>query len=465
LEARIMTVLDQLASVARLYTSSPELDLTEDTVATLFAEKYRSQLRYCHDTGAWFRWNGQIWARENTALAFDWCRSTCRMVGEGRKIFGKASTASGVERFARADRAFAVTADIWDKDQFLLGTPNGTVEIRTGTLRPAHQLDYITKSTRVSPADFAECPIWLSFLKETTRGDAELIRFLQQWCGYSLTGDIREHALLFIFGPGGNGKGTFLNTVSRISGDYATVAAMETFAASKTDHHPTDLAMLRGARLVYVSETEEGRAWAENRIKALTGGDPISARFMRQDFFTYWPQFKITVIGNHKPVLRNVDDANRRRFNLAPFIFKPTTPDLQLTEKLEPEYPAILRWMLDGAVDWLGNGLIRPAVVRAATAEYFADQDTVRQWVDDCCEITERPPHTADTSKSLYDSWRNYASANGEEAGSKKWFADRLKALGYQPIKDEHGIRGRGFAGVKVHIETPPVSDYYDRGV
>jgi putative DNA primase/helicase len=437
--------------------------LTEDAIAIIFAGKHRGELRFCHDTGGWFKWDGNIWRREITALAFDWCREACREARCGRAAFGKASAASGVERFARADRAFAVTSERWDKDTFLLGTSGGTVELKTGRLRPARQQDYITKSTLVAPAEVAHCPIWLQFLSEATRGDAELIRFLQQWCGYSLTGDIREHALLFIFGPGGNGKGTFLSTVSRIFGDYATVAAMETFTASKYEHHSTDLAMLRGARLVYVSETEEGRAWAENRIKTLTGGDPISARFMRENFFTYWPQFKMTVIGNHKPVLRNVDDANRRRFNLAPFVFKPVEVDLRLAEKLEDEYPAILRWMIDGAIDWQANGLIRPDVVRTATATYFADQDTVRQWVDECCETTDRPPHTADTPASLFASWHNYATANGEEAGSKKQFADRLGALGYQPIKDTHGIRGRGFAGIRVKVfEPPPPSDDYD---
>jgi putative DNA primase/helicase len=202
----------------------------------------------------------------------------CRLLGKGDKNFGKASAAAGAERFARAARAFAVTAEIWDKDPFLLGTPHGTVEIQTGTLRDARQEDYITKSTLVAPAGDANCPIWLKFLDEATKGDAELILFLQRWCGYCLTGDVREHALLFIFGDGGDGKGTFLNTMSRIFGDYTTVAAMETFAASPHDLHPTDLAMLRGARLVYVSETEEGRDWAENRIKSLTGGDPITAR-------------------------------------------------------------------------------------------------------------------------------------------------------------------------------------------
>jgi putative DNA primase/helicase len=447
------------AARSRRHANGP--DPTEDAIATIFAEKYRAELRYCHDTGDWFRWNGNIWQRETTSLAFDWCRSTCRLAGYGQKTLSKASTASGVERFARADRAFAVTADYWDKDPFLLGTPGGTVDTTDGKLRPARQLDYITKSTLVAPAAFAECPIWLKFLEQATRGDAELIRFLQQWCGYSLTGDIREHALLFIFGPGGNGKGTFLNTVSRIFGDYATVAAMETFTASKSDHHPTDLAMLRGARLVYVSETEEGRAWAENRIKALTGGDPISARFMRQDFFTYWPQFKITVIGNHKPVLRNVDDANRRRFNLAPFTFKPDAPDLQLQDKLEAEHPAILRWMLDGALDWQENGLIRPEVVRAATADYFADQDIVHQWIDDCCDVnSSRADPLTDTSSSLFASWRNYAAAHGEPIGTTRGFSEKMHRLGFQSIRDELGIRGRGYVGIKVHTCEPPIPEY-----
>src|SRR6266850_943776 len=138
---------------------------------------------------------------------------------------------------------------------------------------------------------------------------------------------------------------------------------METFTASLNDRHPTDLAMLRGARLVTASETEEGRAWAEARIKQLTGGDRIAARFMRQDFFQYSPEFKLLVIGNHKPTLHNVDDAARRRFNIVPFIFKPAKPDHKLEQKLLAEAPAILQWMIDGCLDWQNNGLIRPAVV------------------------------------------------------------------------------------------------------
>jgi putative DNA primase/helicase len=150
----------------------------------------------------------------------------------------------------------------------------------------------------------------------------------------------------------------FLNALTAILSAYAATAAMDTFTASKGDKHPTDLAMLRGARLVTASETEEGRAWAEARIKQITGGDPITARFMRQDFFTFVPQFKLTIVGNHQPVLKNVDDAARRRFNIVPFTRKPSHPDPQLEEKLRAEYPAILRWMVDGCLDWQKHGLV-----------------------------------------------------------------------------------------------------------
>jgi putative DNA primase/helicase len=436
----------------------PNADVTEDGIATIFAEHYRDRLRYCHDTGSWFAWDGNIWRQEGTMLAFHWCRQTCRQISETvpsnrvQAILRRASTAAAVERFARADRVFAVNSEIWDRDPFLLGTPGGTVDLRSGTLRTPMQGDYITKQTTVAPAESPDCPLWLHFLDDATRGDALLVRYLRQWCGYCLTGDIREHALLFIFGPGGNGKSVFLNTVSRILGDYATIAAMDTFAASKGERHPADLAMLRGARLVCVSETDEGHAWAENRIKTLTGGDPISARFMRENFFTYRPQFKITVIGNHKPVLRNVDDAVCRRFNLAPFIHKPTTPDKALEQKLHAEHPAILRWMIEGCLDWRMHGLIRPSVVTAATSQYFAEEDTIRQWIEECCELSDRPPHVADTNASLFASWRNYCAAHSEDFGSQKAFSRRLHNLGYEPIKDEHGIRGRGFKDIRVQI-------------
>jgi putative DNA primase/helicase len=369
-------------------------------------------------------------------------------------ITSKAAFAGNVERFARADRAFAVTSEIWDSDEYLLGTPAGTVDLRTGELREAQPDDFITKATAVVPAETTDCPRWLHFLHEATNGDQALIDFLQQFAGYALTGDIKEHALLFVYGDGGNGKGVFLNTIASVMADYAVAAAMETFVSSSTDKHPTDLAMLRGARLVYASETEEGRDWAESRIKTMTGGDRIRARFMRQDFFEYLPQFKLLLIGNHQPSLRNVDDAAKRRFNIVPFTHKPPTPDPDLMTKLHAEWPGILRWLIDGCLAWQRVGLVRPPVVVEATQEYFEAQDTIRHWIEESCETGKG---LADTSTNLFRSWSTWANANGERPRSAKWFAQALRRLNFKPYRQN---KSRGFFGIEAKPE--PVRQWTD---
>ena len=334
--------------------------------------------------------------------------------------------------------------DYWNRNPWLLGTPGGTVDLRTGLLRPASPGDGITKVTSVTP-DNSGCPRWLRFLVETTGNDGELIRFLQQCCGYCLTGVTREHALVFVYGPGGNGKSVFLNTVTTILKDYSVTSAMETFSASTSDKHPTDLAMLAGARLVTASETEEGRAWAEARIKSLTGGDPISARFMRRDFFTYIPNFKLIVIGNHKPVLQNVDEAAKRRFNIVPFILKPAKPDRELEQKLMQEAPGILQWMIDGCLDWQQNGLVRPRCVVEATAEYFGDQDLFRHWMEEECICEPGNKDRSASSSSLFKSWSDFAKAAGHKPGTTSTFKDRLTAAGF---KFYRSAKAREFFGI-----------------
>jgi len=399
--------------------------LTEDGIALAFAAEFQDDLRFDHHSGHWHQWDGVRWRKEETRLAFDWARTTCRTLAQSVKadgklaaILGRASTAGAVERFAQADRAVAVTSEIWDRDPFLLGTPGGTVDLRTGGLNPAKQSDLITKICAVIPAETPDCPLWLKFLEEVTRGDREMVRFIRQWLGYTLTGDTREHALLFVFGPGGNGKSVLLNTVSGILGDYCRVAAMETFTASNSDRHPTDLAMLQGARMVCASETEEGRAWAESRIKQLTGGDRIAARFMRQDFFEFQPQFKLTIIGNNKPVLRNVDEAARRRINMLPFVHKPPVPDKALEQKLRAEWPAILRWMIEGCMIWQKTGLAPPQAVIDATNKYLESEDAIASWIADRCECKAS---YQDTSAKLFASWKSWAEQTyGRNRGKPK---------------------------------------------
>jgi putative DNA primase/helicase len=429
--------------------------VTEDSAAQAFVQGHGGELRYCHDAKAWYRWNGALWQQERKPEAFARVREFVRIRCENesdrvRYSSSRKSFVAAVEKFARTDPAIAVTAEAWDADPFLLGTPGGTVDLKTGHLRRPDRGDYITRTTAVAPAEEATCPLWRTFLDEVTAGDREVMRFLQQFLGYSLTGDIREHALIFGCGPGGNGKGVFVNTFRRILGDSAVAAPMDTFTSSKSERHPTDLAMLKGARFVTASETEKGRPWAEARIKQLAGGDPITARFMRRDFFTFQPQLKLFFIGNHRPVLRSTDDSMRRRFNIVPFTFKPGCLDLQLEEKLRAEWPGIFRWAIDGCLDWQANGLVRPDCVTAATTAYFDEQDLVGQWLQEECdvELGSRSP-----IGNLFASWSAYAKAAGESPGSIKGLSEELQRRGFERAKGSKGVRI--FQGLRLKVQVP----------
>lgn len=426
---------------------------SQDAVALSFASLFKHELRYDHHRSRWFRWVGGRWRQDETELAFEYARTLGRDIAEqaeeksANREAGTVKFAYGVERFARSDRRLACTSDVWDTDNWLLGTPGGVVDLRTGRLSPSRPADMITKLTAVAPAPEPHCPIWLSFLNDITRGNADYMRFLRQWAGYSLTGSTREHALAFAYGDGGNGKGVFVNTLAGMMGDYATTAPMEAFTESRGERHPTEIAMLRGARLVVASETEDGRAWAESRIKQLTGGDRVAARFMRGDFFEFVPTFKLTFMGNHRPVLRNVGAAERRRFNLLPFTFKPETPDQDLTTKLREEWPAILTWAIDGCLDWQENRLVRPAVVEEATADYFAQQDVLGAWIAEALDVDHGNDLRFETTAALFQSWKDHATAAGEPVGTRRAFSDKLKSRGFE-LRRRNVVRG--FMGVRL---------------
>lgn len=424
-------------------------EVSEDAIALAFTREFGETLRYDHDAGRWFQWSTTHWRQLQVPAAFHYAREIGRRLGSGKKAICKAAVAKGAETFARADPAHAVTSTIWDDDPWLVGTPKGTLNLTTGKLRQPRPGDFITKLTGCVP-DSRDPVLWLKFLHDATRGDAEMMTYLQRIAGYCLTGLTTEHALFFIYGPGGNGKSVFLNMLVHILGDYAVSAPMDTFTASKFNSHPTELAMLKGARLVTASETEEGRSWAEARIKALTGGDPITARFMRQDFFTYQPQFKLLFAGNHQPSLHSVDPAMRRRFNMLPFVHRPPEPDARLENKLREEAPRILGWALKGCLDWQQHRLGRPGSVVAATDEYFEEQDVFGQWVDDRCEtgadLWELPT-------ALFGDWTAYAKANGEAPGSFVTFAAKLEKNGFRKGKN-NGLRTR--KGIRLKLKEEP---------
>ena len=434
-------------------------EATEDAAALSFAH-CNPYLRFCHSLGQWLIWDGVAWRPDQTVHVFDLIRNHCREHSEfaaetpgDTKKFCSPAFVAGVERFLKSDRQYATTAEQYDTDDWILNTPDGMVSLKDGRILPHDPDKYCTKVTAVSPG--GDCPLWREFLEVVTDGDNELIDYLQRLAGYCLTGSTREHSLHFIYGTGANGKGTFLNALAGVLNDYAAIAPIETFTETHGERHPTELAMLDGPRLVLAQETESGRKWAETRIKALTGGDPISARRMRQDFFTFTPKFKLVIAGNHKPTLSTVDEAIRRRIHVVPFVV--TVPlerrDKALGEKLKAEWPGILAWAIEGCVEYcVRDGLEPPDSVVDATDAYLRSQNVLLEWIEDACE---RRPDCWEKPSLLFANWRAWAKAANEPVGTQKNFVERMEAADFQQCRDrEHD--GRYWKGIQVKpVEIP----------
>ena len=320
-----------------------------------------------------------------------------------------------------------------------------TIDLRTGENRPARREDYSTKCSAVAPKKMAT-PLWDSFIGRITGGDTDLAAYLQRVAGYCLTGHVKEHVLFFLFGHGANGKSVFVNTLAGIWGDYAIAAPADLCMASNFERHPTELAMLRAARLVTATETTEGRRWDEAKIKMLTGGGPITARFMRQDFFEFEPHFKLIISGNHKPALRSVDEAIRRRIHLIPFTvtIPPKERDTDLPDKLKAEWPGILAWAVAGCMEWNKQGLNPPKAVRSATDDYLAGEDAIALWTEERCEVDSA---WFETTGDLFTSWKAWAERAGEHVGTRKALAQRLEERGHDTHRQNHG---RGFLGLRI---------------
>ena len=439
---------------------------SDEALALEFAKRHAADLRFVAAWNKWLFWNGTHWQFEETLRAWDFAREVCRgsaaacNKGKLSSAIASAKTVYAVERLARSDRRLAATIDQWDADPWQLNTPEGVIDLMTGRMRPHIPEDYFTKITAVGPR--GDCPRFLAFLNSIADGDRELVAYLRRVFGYGLTGLTREHALFFGYGTGANGKSVLLSTISGALGDYHKTAPIETFTASNGDRHPTDLASLRGARLVTATETEEGRRWAESRIKQLTGGDTVAARFMRQDFFEYRPAFKLVIAGNHKPSLRSVDEAIRRRFHLIPFAV--TVPEAErdpdLTEKLKDEWPGILAWLVDGCLEWQAEGLRQPSAVKDATEAYLAAEDSIAAWIDEACE---REPAAWEPSTALFASWGNWANSAGEHPGSIKRFSQALESRGFRRVRQRRGGGNpiAGFDGLRLSQE--PELSWNDR--
>lgn len=449
-EREVRNIARSISRYPPAVTAIADAEYSDDALTLRFTDQHAGDLRYTAGWSRWSIWCGTQWKLDTTLHVFEMARKICRVAGAGapdpkvaRRV-ASAATIAAVERLARSDDRHAARVDSWDGDDWLLNTPTGAVDLHTGSLRGHRRQDYCTNSTATGPS--GECPLWLAFLERITAGDVALQVFLKRMVGYCLTGITSEQCFFFLYGTGANGKSVFLSTVTGLLADYSRAAPMQTFTASYCDQHPTDLAGLQGARLVSAVETEEGRVWAEGRIKTLTGGDRISARFMRGDFFEFTPKFKLVIVGNHKPSLSSVNEAIRRRVRLVPFTV--TIPeeerDRELLTKLKAEWPGILKWAIEGCLDWQVKGLEVPATVREATASYLQAEDVFGRWLEERCETSKK--HES-PSAALFKDWKEWCELSDEHVGSQKRFSQMLDGHGFQRVRNGTD-RIRGFQGI-----------------
>jgi P4 family phage/plasmid primase-like protien len=446
--------------------------LSDQWLALMVVEAASGVVRYVPAQGRWLTWEGGRWRPDMGLRAEDIVKVELRKIAakimrEGATEKEKAANyakalaicsggkASAVRTLIQSDRAIAVEVDMLDHDKWKLNTPAGMVDLLTGEIVPPDPNALCTKTTSVAPSRIPT-PVWDRFLDEATGGDKDLQLYLQRLAGYCLTGSTEEQIFAFFYGPGGNGKGVFLKTLLKVLKDYGYSAPMTTFVSSGQDRHPTELAAMCGARMVTASETQAGRRWDEARVKGLTGGDPVTAHFMRQDDFTYVPTFKLLFAGNHKPEVRDLDAAMRRRIHLVPFLVTPKVVDKKLEDKLEAELPGILQWMIDGCLEWQQQQLNPPQSVLAATQGYFEESDPLGQWLEEC---TEQDGEEWVDSQVLFESWKEWANAHEEYVGKQSRFTGMLVQRRY-PRRKHPETRRSQFQGIKIVNRQDPIGAF-----
>jgi putative DNA primase/helicase len=435
--------------------------LTDAGNAERFAARNREEVRFVHGPDRWLVRDAARWAfddlKEVRRRAKDSARSIlfeAQRAGSEDDAKRIAKHALSSERrqaieaalvLASSEPPLAIVPDDLDRDPDLFNVENGTIDLRTGRLLPHDPADLITKLAPVAFDPAAPAPRWRAFLEQVIP-DAEVRAYLQRAVGYSLTGSVTEHCLLFLYGTGRNGKSTFLEVLLELLGEYAKSAPHNLLLASKQDRHAAEIATLMGFRFVTAVEAGEGRAWDEAKVKHLTGGDTISARWMHGNPFTFKPAHKFWIAANHKPRVSGTDLGFWRRVHLVPFTV--TIPeegtDRELPAKLRAELPGILRWAVDGSLDWRRGGLRPPPAVLEATRAYRSGEDVLGAFLEERCV---QEPGARVVGSALFAVFREWAEKNGERPITARAFGDALEERGIERGRS-HGQRW--FLGLKL---------------
>jgi putative DNA primase/helicase len=452
--------------------------LTDLGNARRFADANQHRLRFVRAWNQWLVWDGRRWNRDELgaqhvaakqvvaaiyADASAVARAAAVAVNSGTttqegsaledltkhaRDTAKRSRLEAMIALAESEPELAASSKIWDADPWLLNVANGTVDLRTGEIRPHRQSDLITMIAPVDYDPLAKAPRFEQFIARV-QPDPEIRAWIQRYLGYALTGDVREQCLAFCFGGGSNGKSVLLDVVLNVIGGYGLRAAADLVLAKHGEAHPTERADLEGKRLVVCSEIEQGRTWAEALIKRITGDQSITARRMRQDFYTFPATHKLIVAANTRPVVRGTDHGIWRRMRLIPWLVKIPDEEQDKTlpqQLLEQEAPGILAWLVRGCLAWQNRGIGSTASIDLATSEYRADQDVLGRWIEDRCDLVPGGWHA---TKSLYESFVEWCKEEGMQPWVRRTWRERM--LERDGITD--GVREHGTLRVLVGIQ------------
>ncbi|MBT2449447.1 bifunctional DNA primase/polymerase [Streptomyces sp. ISL-43] len=437
---------------------------TDDGNALRLIDEHEQEIRYVPQRGRWLRWDGHRWAWDEAGTVREMARAIARDLpngeGEAKHRMRSLSTAgiAAMVTMAQTDPRVVVHAGQLDAHRMLLNTPAGAVDLTTGELSAPDPDEMHTRSTKIAPDAAVPTPKWDRFLDQTFGDDAELKGYVQRMAGYAASGSVRWHILPFLHGPGGNGKGVFLNVLRAVLGDYAATAP-NAFLMAGAQRHETEIARLHGLRLVIASEVNQEAKFDEAKVKELTGGDGLTARFMRQDHFTFEPTHKLFLMGNHQPRVSAGGKSFWRRLRLMPFTRTPeeVIEDLDLL-LISEEAPGILAWIVAGAVAVFRDGLQDPASVTAATAQYAAEEDALARFLDEACHVGGgvQVRTLTDVFRTAYEKW---CRGEGEDPLPSRQLGRELKDRFQITRKPSNGT----YSYINVALQAPADDRWDDK--
>lgn len=424
---------------------------SESEAAHLFRLEYGDLIRFIPERGEWIVKDGNLWNLDGSKGVEALIREFLdRQTAADSRWRGSISVVRSVKAFLETVAALHVSATDLDAREELLGTGTGVYSLKRLKYVSPRAGTYVTKRTSVDPGDDTDCPRWRKFLRQVFKKDEEKIAYFQRFCGYLLTGSVKEHRLLILYGPGGNGKSVMANTIASIMGGYHKEAMPKTFVEGRSREHETAMAFVSDARFVTSGETDQGGALNEATVKRATGADTVTARFLYRNPFSYKPRFKIWVTTNHLPRLKSVGPDMRRRIHVLELDYIPARPDHDLERKLAEEYPGILAWMIEGAQAWFDRGLDAPDSIMEPTNRYFSEQDTLGSWIE---EKTHKSGKVITPSSVLCASYNRFLYDRGLPSIDKSVFGRMLSARGYESknvkVKGE-AERGRCYVGIRL---------------